>query len=93
MRIKCLLVLLALTVSVISPLTIHVSTSDKQAIIIALDVCHASGDTFSVNAETPVVHECFCNPAPLEISEFVETCSSSFASSIFSVQIEQPPRI
>jgi hypothetical protein len=82
-------------VSVFSPSAVHISLSptDQVKYFVSLDVCNASGSFMSANADTPSLHECPCKPVPFEFAAFFETNASTFALSLFSVQVERPPRI
>jgi len=95
MKLKSLLVLIMLVASIVLPVTLHLSTSQnsQMAIIITLDVCHASDSSLSVNTDIPSLHECPCNPVLLERGALPEVNKTSLPTSWFSVHIERPPRI
>jgi len=93
--LNTIFILLALLVAILSPLTAHVSipSADHAKYFVTLDVCSASGSFLSANADAPSLLEGFCIPASYEFAEFFQPGSTPPVSSLFSVQIEQPPRI
>lgn len=95
MRLSGALLLISLIVSVVTPLAIRLSISSgtRTASIVTLDVCHAAASVLSVNADTASLHECSCNPVPLEIATLLEAHKALFVTSLFSVQRERPPKV
>ncbi len=87
--------LAAFIVSILSPLTFHFSIApgDHISYMVALDVCDASGGVMSAGSEAPALHECSSNPKRCEFAGLIEAAKPSFLSSLFSVQIERPPRV
>jgi hypothetical protein len=59
---------------------------------VTLDVCHVSGAVTSINADAPALHEPTSTQVPLEFTEFIKTNNMSYSPSLFSIQIERPPR-
>jgi hypothetical protein len=94
-EIEKLIGLVMLVASIIGPVNLQLSTSQnsQMAIIITLDVCHASDSSLSVNTDTPSLHEWAHNPVLLESEALPKVDKTSFAPSWFSIQIERPPRV
>ena len=95
MRSNSIWIIVALVVSMLSPITAHVTISshNQEKCIISLDVCNASGSFLSANVNAPSLHECCCKLAPLEFAEFIEANNSFFSPSLFPLKIERPPEV
>jgi len=95
MRLRAILILSALIVSVFSPFTVHiqVTSQDQAKYFVSIDFCHTSDSFMSVNSDAPTLHECASNPLPLWFTELIRNNNLSFTSQQFARQIEQPPRI
>ncbi len=95
MKLRSILTLTALIVSILSPFAAHISISPtgQAKCYVSLDICDASGAFVSSDADTPSLHECACKPTPFESAGYIGTANSSFAPSLFSIQIERPPRV
>jgi hypothetical protein len=93
--LNTLIILAALLVSILSPLTAHISISPtgQMKYFVSLDVCNAPG-TFSSadNANAPALHEGTCNPVPFKFAEFIEAYNSSFNPSFYFIAIDRPPK-
>lgn len=92
MKLTGVLILLALSVFIISPLSIQVSPSDKGTCIAALDVCHAAGSAVSLNADAPAVLECPCGFHPLELSGLADISNRHFHPNVLFSRLERPPK-
>jgi hypothetical protein len=90
-----IIILLALLVSVLVPLTsqLSISPSDRTQHLVSLDVCSSPGSFISASADFPSVTECQFKPAVFESVGLIEGNIPHFSSSLFSLQIEQPPRV
>ena len=95
MRSNSIWIIAALVVSMLSPITAHVTISshNQERCIISLNVCNASGSSISANANAPSLHECCCELAPLEFAELIEANNSGFSLSLFLLKIERPPEV
>jgi hypothetical protein len=95
MKLKSLLVLIMMVASIVVPVTLQISTgqNSQMAIMITLDVCHASNASLSVNTDIPSLHECPCKPVLLQSEALPKVNKTSFAPSWFAIQIERPPRV
>lgn len=95
MKAGSILLLLALIVSVISPLSPVVShASDKgKAMLLTLDVCDKTGQSLSSNADMISIHECQSKFIPLGFSGFHRISNPALSSSLISFQKERPPRV
>lgn len=92
MKTRCWLVLLALSLSLLSPLSINISPSDKDTFIVTLDVCHAAGSAVSLNSDMPVIYDHPVGMRSLEFAGFVATSDYRTDRDILSFQLERPPR-
>ena len=95
MRLNALFILVALLVSVLSPLNVHISTSSTGHVkyLVSLDVCNASGASISANSsDAPVLHAGPYKPVPFNIAEFIETHNSSFNPFFYFAAIDRPPK-
>jgi len=95
MRLNSILILVTIVLSFFLPFTGHIplSPGGQGKCFISIDVCHAPGSFMPANADAPSLPEASCRLLPVGFAEFMETGSSSFASTSFPSQIEQPPRI
>jgi len=95
MRLRAILILAALIISVFSSFTVHIPIQPKDHAndFLSIDVCHVSDSFMSVNSDAPTLHECASNPLPLWFTELIRNNNLSFTSQQFARQIEQPPRI
>jgi hypothetical protein len=94
MRLNAILILLAIVFSISLPFTAHLPLlpTEQGKCFISIDVCHTPGSFIQANADVPFLPEAPCRLLPAGFAEFMET-GSSFASTLFPSQIEQPPRI
>jgi hypothetical protein len=95
MRLHAVLILVTIALSVFLPFTGHIplSPTEQGKCFISIDVCHTPGSSLPANADAPSLPEGPCRLLPAGIAEFMVTGNSSFASTSFPSQIEQPPRI
>lgn len=93
-KIRTSVILMILIVSVVSPLTANISIcpADQTKHLVSLDVCNSAGSFISACADFPSVNEAGFKPTVFEPAGFVEGSAPHFASSLFALQIEQPPR-
>lgn len=92
MKIASSLILLALALFIVSPLSIQIAPSDEGTFIVTLDVCHASGSAVSPNADMPAIDERPCSFQPVALAGFIETLSHDCRLYVPSFQLERPPR-
>jgi hypothetical protein len=93
MKAGAFLVMAILVVSMISPLSIHVTaSSDDNSHIFTLDICNASGNALSVIGSMPVIHECPCKLCMLEFAGFYRIPESLFTPFFIPFQQDRPPR-
>jgi hypothetical protein len=95
MKLSAILILIVLGLSLFLPVTVHISLPSANHIkcLVSLDVCNASASFMSAHSDIQGLFECPCDPAPLEGVKQNETEVASFALSLFSLQIEKPPKI
>ncbi|MEW6108780.1 MAG: hypothetical protein AB1632_06395 [Nitrospirota bacterium] len=92
MRIKTALALIALSVSIISPLSVNISVSSDGTYIFTLDVCAAAGQSLSANQNMPFLCEYQFETPVLEIEEILKDFYPSINTVLVVFQKEQPPR-
>jgi len=92
MKIQRILVVIALSLSVLSPLSVSISPLDDHSYIMTLDVCNASGSALSVNADAPALLESSGKLCPLAFCGHTEVIYSACKLSLLSSQLERPPR-
>jgi len=87
--------LVTIVLSVFLPFIGHLPhlPAEQGKCFISMDVCHTPGSFLPANADVLSLPEASCRLLPVGFAEFMETGSSSFASTSFPSQIEQPPRI
>jgi len=94
MRLNAIILVAALSLSIFSPINLHVATSPEGQVkyFASLAVCDASGPFMLAKGEIPSIHESPCCAAPLEFAGVsVESDYPSIVLSLFSVRIERPP--
>jgi len=95
MRSSSKWIIMALVVSMLSPLTTHINVllHNQEKCIVSLDVCNASGSFIAANDNaTPSLHECCCKLVPFEFTELIEATNSVCSLFLFPFQIDRPPR-
>jgi len=94
MRLRTLLILLALVVSLSSPLTAHVPIlpTDQVNCFVTLDVCHAYGSYISTNADGACLHEPHCQLLTPACAGFVDILDYHSRPYTLSFQLERPPK-
>ncbi len=93
MRVKSIIVLLAIAFSIFSPLSLHLTVAHGQASIEGFDVCHAGAFALSAGPEAP----CVCEPLydslhPLQIA-VVEINDPLLSTPLTTFQEEHPPKV
>lgn len=93
MRCSAIIVLIALSLTVLAPpsfaLAIH---GDKAPVLGTLDVCHSAAPALSANGEMPCVHEGVSLPLPLTLNNVAEIVNPPFRPFHISFQDELPPK-
>jgi len=96
MKIQALLILIALSLSILSSLYVspprHVRRTDDHSHFITLDECNPSGSAVSVSADTPALVESFCSLLPLEFSGYTKVVYPQYKSTLIAFQLKHPPR-
>jgi len=93
MKVRSVIVLLAIAVSVLSPLSVHMTIAHDQTFIGAFDVCHAGSLALQTGNDMP----CVCQPIyGLYLPQRAEgTQILDLTRKIFppTLQEEHPPKI
>lgn len=92
MKVRSLVILIALSLSISSPLSVSNTPSNDHSYIITLDVCHASGSAVSVSANTPALQESLYNLCPPGLCRCSEIIGPLHEPSLVLVGIEHPPK-
>ncbi len=94
MRVKALIVLIALISSIMTPVSFNVySSKNKTTIIVTLDVCNAAGHSVSVNSESAIVYELPCRFVQLMFNGFYEIIEPAFFQFILAFLSDHPPKV
>ena len=93
MRTNSCIILLAITFSILSPFSVHLTITHGAASIGTFDVCHAGSFAISTSSDTPCVSQPFYHPNfPLHV-EFAEIIEPALRLFISTFQEEHPPKI
>jgi hypothetical protein len=94
MRICVLFVLIAIVISVLSPVNLSVafSRSGGVTVLMALDVCHGGDPPLTVDAQMPSIHESPCTAMPLAFAGCCEAIDTTSIALLFPCTVEHPPR-
>jgi hypothetical protein len=93
MRIKGILILIVLTLSIIPPLAINISPSSNEASLFTLDVCHTSNQILSTNSDSPCLFETSFKEIKLEVSNIQEEIEPVLNLFLTDFQIDHPPKV
>jgi len=95
MKIRAFILTLFLIASILSPLSFHCdnSSNEKFPSIAAIDVCHGSAPSLSVNSETPVIYEYQSIQPSLWFTGLYESISPASNPFLIVFQKEKPPRV
>jgi hypothetical protein len=93
MRLKSVIVLLAIVFSVISPLSVHLTIAHGQTSIETFDICHAGSLALSTSHDMPCVSEPVYRPCLPSHSAGAEKLDPIHKPLITTFQEERPPKI
>jgi hypothetical protein len=93
MRWCAVIVLLAITLSIIVPPTLTPAGHGGQAVIGILDVCHTAIPALSSNGEMPCLNECSNSLLPLALQEVVPIVTLPEKPYFIAFQDERPPKL
>ncbi len=93
MKVKSVIVLLAIAFSIFSPLSLHLTIAHGHATIEGFDVCHAGSLALAPGHEAPCVSEPVYRPCSLTQAARVEIHEPSLIILITASQEEHPPKI
>jgi hypothetical protein len=92
MRWRAVIVLLAITFSIIVPPSLTLAGHGGQAAIGTLDVCHSAIPALSSNGEMPCLNECSNSLLPLALQEVIHIVSLPDKPVFIAFQDERPPK-
>ena len=93
MKMRAVLIMAALVISIVLPLKIHLAPTDGNRHVLSLDVCSAEGSMMTVNAHMPVIHQSPCNLCLLNFKEFYRISNLQFSPLFIPFQKDRPPRV
>jgi len=93
MKAGTVFILLALALSIVSPLSITLSSSGDGTFLISLDVCSAANPAVSSHSSVPAIHECPCLIRPAESIGLLMIIDPVFHPFLISSEDDQPPRV
>jgi hypothetical protein len=92
MRVKSIIVLIAIAFSILSPLSLHLTIAQGHASIEGLDVCHAGSFALAPGHDVPCISEPLyrpCSPSRIENAQIQEP---TLRVLIAASQEERPPK-
>ena len=92
MRWQSIILLLAITLSIVVPPSLQLAGRGAQAAIGTLDVCHSATPALSSDGEMPCLTECSGSPLPLALQEVIHLLSLPDTSIFIAFQDERPPK-
>ena len=92
MRWQTIIVLLAITLSIVIPASLPLIGRGGQTAIGTLDVCHSATPALSSNGEMPCLNEYSSSPLPLALQEIIRVVSLLDTSAFIVLQDERPPK-
>ena len=92
MKVRSLLILIALSLSIFSPFSVSINPSDGHSYIINLDVCHASGSAASISADTPALQESLCSLCAPGLWDYAEIIGLLRKPSLVLFDLKRPPK-
>ena len=93
MKARALVILFALTVSIVAPLSVAPSPAGGGTFLVTLDVCDAANPAVSANSTMPGIHESPCIIIPAVFVDFTRITSLMFHPLLIATQEEHPPKI
>ena len=94
MRLKALIVLLAIAFSIVGPPTLSLTLSDHgHAAIGTLDVCNSSTPALSAQGDMPCLNECTSNPFSFALYKASEIINPPCKPLLIAFQDERPPKV
>jgi hypothetical protein len=93
MRTNSVIILLAITFSILSPISVHLTIAHGQPSIGTFDVCHAGSLAISASSDAPCVSQPIYHPdLPLHV-EFAKIIDPTLQLFSTTSQDEHPPKI
>ncbi|MHB8882165.1 MAG: hypothetical protein ACYC69_11735 [Thermodesulfovibrionales bacterium] len=91
MKIKVMLTFIALSVSIMSPLSVNISPSAETPFIVILDVCHAAGSALGTDFDSPVVNEGTCQLYFRDFAGYFAILRPVSIMFLIAVEEDRPP--
>ncbi len=92
MKVKSIIVLFAVVVSVLSPLSLHLTIAHGSAAIEGLDVCHAGSLALAPGHDAPCVSEPLYRPSLPSHIERTELPDPTLRIPVIAFREEHPPQ-
>ncbi|HXY55202.1 MAG TPA: hypothetical protein VEM40_11095 [Nitrospirota bacterium] len=93
MKVRSVIVLFAITLGVLSPLSVHLTIAQGQTSIGTFDVCHAGAPALSISNDMPCVNQPLYHPILPSCVESAEILDPTLKPLISIFQKEHPPKI
>jgi hypothetical protein len=94
MRLKALIVLLAIAFSIAGPPSLSLTLSDGgNPVIGTLDVCGSTTPALSSEGDMPCLNECPSYPLPLALYKAPEIVNPPSKPLLIAFQDERPPQV
>ncbi len=93
MKVKSVIVLLAIAFSILSPLSVHLTIAHEKTSIGTFDVCHAGSLAVSGSLDMPTMSEPVSCPFVPSYKDGVEILELTYQPFILIFQEEHPPKV
>jgi len=93
MRVKSVIVLLAIAFSVLSPVSVHLAIAQGETSIGTFDICHAGSPALSTSHDIPGVSEPVYRPCLPSYSDGGDILEPTLKLFLSAFQEEHPPKI
>jgi hypothetical protein len=92
MKVK-VIILIALTLSIFSPMSINLAPASHGTFLLTLDVCNAEGHPLSANSDSASICEQPFTPCVFELTTSIEIIKPVFKPYLISIQKDRPPQV
>jgi len=92
MKVRSVIVLFAIALSVLSPISVHLTIAHGQTSIGTFDVCHAGSPALSTSHDMPFVNQPIYHPYLVSRVEGTQLLDHTLTQLISTFQEEHPPK-
>ncbi|MFN3480547.1 MAG: hypothetical protein ACK415_09185 [Thermodesulfovibrionales bacterium] len=95
MRLKAIIVILSILLSILVPVSFEVTIADnnKVSVIATLDVCHAKSPISASAQDIPLINEAQCALCEVDFTGYIKLSNPHSEYLIITFQKERPPRL